>query len=156
MPTWDNRFPFLGTSGRKQLQRRYAACELPMARGLEVSPEQLREAKLLGCGNLGSGYRVPGLPADRCVLDVTSDNPKAYVVHLLLSWGDSRSRTESFATVGDGSSAPAQSRRGCGRSSSAVRLPAKLSLLKGAAPSGGSGLRVARGSYGKRRHRRTQ
>lgn len=86
MPTWDDRLPFLGSSGRTQIQKRFQSCNASISRDLKLSAEQLAQARMLGCGNYGCTYLVPGLPSDRNILKITSDNLEAHVVNLFVSY----------------------------------------------------------------------
>ena len=90
MPTWDDRLPFLSSSGRETMLRRYRACQAPIARTLGVSEEQLARAKLLGCGNYGCTFLVEGLPSGRNVIKVTSDNLEAHTIQLLTEWDEKK------------------------------------------------------------------
>lgn len=86
MPTWDKRLPFLGSSGRVQIQRRFMGCAPVIAKTLQLPVENILNAKPLGCGNYGCTYLVDGLPADRSVLKVTADNLEAGVVNQFLRY----------------------------------------------------------------------
>lgn len=84
MPTWNQRSPFLTRHGRAQTQQRFAACASSMAGVFNIPTKNLMGAKLLGCGNYGCTYLVRGLPADRNVLKVTTDNLEAGIVNEFL------------------------------------------------------------------------
>lgn len=86
MPTWDNRLPFLTSAGKTQIRNRYDACRPNVSRELRIPAEALANAKMLGCGYYGCTYLVEGLPPDRNVLKVTSDNLEAHVVNLIVSY----------------------------------------------------------------------
>lgn len=86
MPTWDQRLPFLGSHGREQIKRRFMGCAPVVAQTLGIPVENVYKAKPLGCGNYGCTYLVDGLPADRSVLKVTSDNLEAHIVNQFLSY----------------------------------------------------------------------
>lgn len=86
MATWEQRLPFLGSSGREQIQRRFMGCAPVVAAKLGIPVENVYKSKKLGCGNYGCTFLVDGLPADRSVLKVTADNLEASVVNQFLSY----------------------------------------------------------------------
>jgi ribosomal protein S18 acetylase RimI-like enzyme len=90
VPTWDDRFPFLSSAGKKQMQKRLEACYPSISKSLGLSMEQLQSAKPLGCGNFGCTMLVDGLPSEKSVLKATSDNLEAHVVQLLTEWGEDK------------------------------------------------------------------
>lgn len=75
--TYDDRFPFLDSAGRKRLLERAMACAGPIAERLKVPEAAVRNARLLGCGNYGCTLLIEGLPRDKAVLKITSDNMEA-------------------------------------------------------------------------------
>ncbi len=75
--TWDKRLPFLDTEGRKRVVERAMACAGAIAKQIGVPEDAVRNARLLGCGNYGCTLLIEGLPRDRSVIKVTSDNLEA-------------------------------------------------------------------------------
>lgn len=90
MPTWNDRFPFLGSAGRVKIKARFEQCYPAVAKELGLSLDQLTSAKALGCGNYGCTILVSGLPKEKSVLKATSDNLEANVVQLLTEWGEKK------------------------------------------------------------------
>lgn len=90
MPTWNERFPFLSSAAKLQLDKRFRACLPAVTQAFGWTPEQAEALQPLGCGNYGCTYLVPGAPQDRAVVKVTTDNLEAHTVNLLLGWGEEK------------------------------------------------------------------
>jgi len=75
--TWDKRLPFVDTAGRKRIVERAMACAGLIAEQIGVPEAAVHNARLLGCGNYGCTLLIEGLPRDRAVIKVTSDNLEA-------------------------------------------------------------------------------
>lgn len=75
--TYDHRFLFLDSAGRKRLLERAMACAPAIAERLRVPQAAVRNARLLGCGNYGCTLLVEGLPRNKAVIKITADNMEA-------------------------------------------------------------------------------
>lgn len=90
MPTWDDRLPLISTAGRKQVIARTMACASLIAERIGVPTERVQTARVLGCGNYGCTLLIEGLPRDRNVLKVTTDNLEANAAKAIVEDGTAK------------------------------------------------------------------
>ena len=86
--TSEKRLPFIGTEGRKKVVERALAFAPNLAEAFRIPEAAIRASQLLGCGNYGCTLLVPGLPRDRSVLKITSDNLEGNAAARILEEGD--------------------------------------------------------------------
>lgn len=90
MITYNDRFPPLDAAARKRLAERFMACAPAVAKKIGVSEHAVRNARMLGCGYYGCTYLVEGLPRDRAVLKVTTDNMEGNAAQQIVEDGTAR------------------------------------------------------------------